>query len=160
MNTKKKWETYEEVATFLLNEFRDEFGLEKVEGKQSVLGLRSGTSFEIDAKGIKEGDEGFLIIECRRYTKSRQNQEKMGALAYRIIDTGAKGGIIISPLGIQEGAAKIAEKEKIINVILDENSTRESYIMSFLNEVMVGLSDTVEVSDEVSVKVIGKSEES
>ena len=57
-------------------------------------------------------NEGFVIIECRRYTKSRQSQEKIGGLAYRILDTGARGGILISPLGMQEGASKIADVEK------------------------------------------------
>ena len=65
-----KWQSYEEVATYLLNQFASEFGLSKVEGKQSVLGLRSQTNWEIDAKGIREGNEGFVIIECRRYETS------------------------------------------------------------------------------------------
>jgi len=49
----KVWSTYEEVATYLLDRNAKEFGLEKVEGKQSVLGQRSGTNWVIDAKGIR-----------------------------------------------------------------------------------------------------------
>src|SRR5215210_705819 len=97
-----KWESYEQVAAYLLNQFASEFGLERVEGKQKVVGQRSGTDWEIDAKGFRSGDTGFVIVECRRYTTSKQNQGKVGALAYSIIDSGAEGGIIVSPLGLQE----------------------------------------------------------
>jgi hypothetical protein len=63
----------------------------------------------------------------------------MGELAYRIIDTGAKGGIIVSPLGLQEGADKIAAAENVVNVILNENCNRYEFMMRFLNKVMIGL---------------------
>src|SRR4051794_28061593 len=79
-----KWRTYEEVARFLLDQYAKEFGLQRVEGKQKVRGERSGTYWEIDAKGIREGDDGIILVECRRYTTSKQSQEKTGALAYRI----------------------------------------------------------------------------
>src|SRR5205814_10657234 len=102
----QQWESYEQVGTYLLDSFAAEFGLERVEAKQKVPGLESGTSWEIDAKGVRQGNDGFVIVEFRRYIKSRQNQGKMGELAYRIIDTGANGGIIVSPLGLQEGAEK------------------------------------------------------
>jgi hypothetical protein len=104
----KKWETYEEVAAHLLNEMAAEFGLDYFEGKQSVEGKKSGTSYEIDAKGATRDGDIFFIVECRRYTKSRQSQERVGALAYRILDTGASGGIIdfisIKPLVSKERA--------------------------------------------------------
>jgi hypothetical protein len=104
----KAWETYEEVAAYLLNEIANEFGLQRFEGKQRVVGQRSGTTWEIDAKGIGEGNEIFFIVECRRHRTSRQNQGKVGSLAYSIGDTGAKGGIVVSALGLQAGAAKVA----------------------------------------------------
>ena len=148
-----QWESYEEVATFLLNQFASEFKLERVEGKQKVAGQRSGTNWEIDAKGVRQGDDGFLIIECRRYTTSKQNQEKVGALAYRILDTGAEGGIIVSPLGLQEGAKRVADAENIVSVQLDKNSTRRSYVLRFLNQVMFGSSETIRVGVSFSMTV-------
>jgi hypothetical protein len=135
----KGWETYEQVAVYLLDQVASALGLESVEGKQKVIGNRSGTTWEIDGKGVKSGSEGFVIIECRRYTKSKQKQEQVAALAYRIIDTGAQGGIIVSPLGIQEGAAKVAESENIQTVHMDQNSTRSEFVFRFLNNVFVGL---------------------
>jgi hypothetical protein len=87
------WKTYEEVAKYLLNQMADKFGLSHVEGKQKIVGKRSGTEWEIEAKGVNLSDGTFVIVECRRYTTSKQCQEKLGGLAYRILDTGAAGGI-------------------------------------------------------------------
>jgi hypothetical protein len=151
-----QWESYEQVGTYLLDQFAAEFGLDRVEAKQEVPGQRSGTSWEIDAKGVHLGNDGFVIVEFRRYTTSRQSQEKMGGLAYRIIDTGAKGGIIVSPLGLQEGAAKIAATESVVNVILNENCNRYEYMMRFLNKIMVGVHDTIGVKDSVTFEVRDK----
>jgi hypothetical protein len=146
-----QWESYEQVGAYLLDQFAAEFGLDHVEGKQEVGGLRSGTSWEIDAKGVRQGTDGFVIVEFRRYTTSRQNQGKMGELAYKIIDTGAKGGIIVSLLGLQEGAEKIAGAENVVNVILDENCNRHEYMMSFLNRVMIGVHDTARCEERVEI---------
>jgi hypothetical protein len=136
----RKWKTYEEVAAYLLDQIAEVLGLEKVEGKQKIIGKRSGTTWEIDGKGVKGEGEGFVIIECRRYSKSKQKQEQVAALAYRIMDTGAQSGIIVSPLGIQEGGAKIANSENIQTVTLDENSTTTDYVLKFLNRIFVGVS--------------------
>lgn len=89
MNPDKRWESYEEVAVYLLDRIAEKLGLERVEDKQKVIGERSGTEWEIDGKGVKVGDEGFVIIECRRYTTRKQTQGQMAHLAYSIIDTGA-----------------------------------------------------------------------
>lgn len=80
---------------------------------------------------MKLSGEGFIIIECRMYTTSKLKQEDVGALAYRIIDTGAAGGIVVSPLGLQEGAAKVAAAENIQTVYMDEDSTTTDYFLRF-----------------------------
>ena len=149
-----EWRSYEEVATYLLNQCAREFGLSKVEGKQSVPGLRSQTEWEIDAKGVSEGNEGFVIIECRRYTTSKQNQERIASLAYRILDTGAQGGIIVSPLGLQEGAQKVARAERIVNVQLSPDSTSHEFALQFLNKIFLGFQEQISLHDEVSVELI------
>ncbi|MDH6522030.1 hypothetical protein [Streptomyces sp. SAI-090] len=148
------WKSYEDVAVYLLNQIASKLDLDRVEEKQKVIGERSGTEWEIDGKGVKVGDEGFVILECRRYTTSKQKQEQIAGLAYRIIDTGANGAIIVSPLGLQEGAAKVAEAENIRTVHMDQNSTRTDYMFRFLSEVFVGASDTVHVSESVTIEVI------
>jgi hypothetical protein len=152
----KPWETYEEGATYLLNQFAQEFGLDRVEGKQNIVGRESGTTWEIDAKGVRQGNIGFVIVECRRYTTSKQNQDKIGSLAYKIIDTGAGSGIIVSLLGLQEGAERIAAARNIISVRLNEDCHRHEYVLGFLNKMMIGVHDTISVSlsEKVQVEVV------
>jgi hypothetical protein len=142
---KKAWETYEEVAAYLLNQFKEEFGLKCVEGKQKLKGS-SQTDWEIDAKGIKEEDKGFVIVECRRYLKKRLSQKEIAALAYQISDTGASGGIIVSPLSIQEGARKVAQSGNILEVKIGPNSTASEFFMQFLEKLMVGIKISFGVS--------------
>lgn len=150
----KNWETYEEVATDLLRKFADEFGLEKVESKQKIIGLRSNTEWEIDAKGIAIKDGKIIIVECRRQTKSRVKQEDIGGLAYKITDTGSSGGIFITPIGFQEGAKKVTKSENITTVILHEDSSSSDYVLQFLNHIKVGASGTLKLSGKLSAKFI------
>lgn len=154
----KRWESYEEVATYLLSQFAQEFGLDRVEGKQEVVGQRSDTTWEIDAKGVRQGNTGFVIVECRRYTTSKQNQEKVGALAYRIIDTGADGGILVSPLGLQEGAERVAAAENIISVRLNEDCNRYEFVLGFLNQIILGMLDPISIGEEIQVKLVPEPE--
>lgn len=149
----KAWDTYEQVAQYLLNQFAEVFQLGSVEGKQLIAG-ESGTDWEIDAKGIKEGEEGFVIVECKRHTKARVNQEIIAGLAYRIKDTGAEGGIIVTPMPLQKGAEIVATHEGIKHVRLDKASTHSEYIFQFLNQIFVGVTDNVTVTDSVHIQVI------
>jgi hypothetical protein len=149
----KHWESYEKVAQFLLNRFAEHFKLGRVEDKQIVPG-KSGTVWKIDAKGVKVGGEGFLVVECRRYTKSRLNQKNLAALAYVIQDTGAEGGITVSPLDLQRGAKIIAANANVQHVILDQNSTTSDYVMRFLNQFFIAFSESVELTENIQIKVI------
>jgi hypothetical protein len=147
------WESYEKVAQALLQQFRAEFGFERVEGKQSIPGYISGTKWEIDAKGIREGNEGFIVIECR-HRKARQTQENAAALAWRILDTGAEGGLIVSPLGLQEGAHKVGKATNVVCVTLNADCTPSEFVMRFLNKVMIGLRDECTIADHLQVEVV------
>jgi hypothetical protein len=151
----RAWRDYEEVAVYLLDRIASEFGLERVEGKQLV---RGSTDWELDAKGVKLGGEGFVIIECRRYTNARQSQEQVGGLAFRIIDAGAIGGIYVSPLGFQGGARRVAAVYDIHEVLMDADSTRTDYMLRFLNKVFVGASDVAAATENMSVTVIPADE--
>lgn len=150
--TSKPWESYEEVAQHLLNEFALHFGLGRVEGKQIIPG-QSGAIWEIDAKGIKVDGEGFVIVECRRHTTSGLSQESLGGLAFRIIDTGATGGIVVTPLDLQAGARKVAAHSNIVHVTLTPGSTTTEYVMKFLNRVFIGVADTYSVLLKESVTI-------
>jgi hypothetical protein len=136
------WATYEEVAQFILNEMASRFGLGRVEGKQVVPGA-SGTEWEIDAKGVRDGDGGFLIVECRRYMTRGVPQDQVGGLAYRIRDTGAVGGIVVSPLDLQAGAQLVAKHEGIQSVRISAESTTTAYVLRFLNDTFIKVEPAV-----------------
>ena len=61
-----------------------------------------------------------------------------------------------SPLGLQEGAGKIAAAEGIVRVILNENCNRYEYMMQFLNQVMIGLHDTVSIKETLDAEIRDK----
>jgi hypothetical protein len=102
--------------------------------------------------------EQYSTNRDKVYTTSRQNQDRVGGLAYRIIDTGAQGGILVSPLGLQEGASKIAKAENIYSVILDAGSTTTEYVLRFLEKTRYGkhLQSTIPITATLSAKVIRK----
>lgn len=147
----QQFENYEQVATHLLNEFAHHLGLARVEAKQHVRGQMSGTVWEIDAKGITTDGVNFIIIECRRYPSSRPSQDELSGLAWRIQDTGARGGFIVTPLGIQEGAAKVAAAATIESIRLDASSTTADYVMRFLNRAFVGASHRLSTAADIGV---------
>jgi len=154
----KNCETYEQVALYLLDKFKDEFGLEKIQGKQSVQGLSSGTTWELDGKGLRKGNEAIFVVECKRYTTSKIKQETAASLAYRIKDISAEGGILVSPLGLQEGAKKIANAENIIEVHLSQKSDNLNFLMFFLNQIKAGSNDIVKISESHREEILGVCE--
>ncbi len=147
MGEEKYWKNYEEISQYFLNKYASQFGMSRFVGKQKVKGVSSGTEWEIDAKGIKDNSDIFIIVECRMHTKSKLKQEELGGFAYRISDTGSQGGITVSPLGLQEGAKKIANAENIITVILSEDSTPDDFKIQFLDKIFIGLYDRIKISD-------------
>jgi hypothetical protein len=155
---KKTWREYENTARHLLNGFAEHFGLDKVEGKQKVVGQRSGTHWEIDAKGVYANGQDFVIVECREYKSSKQTQEQLGGLAYRIIDTGAKGGIIVTQLGLQEGAELVANAENVVPVHLEAGSTIHEYFLTSANLVAVGEVVNLDFKDYLTITVLNDDE--
>ena len=151
----KRWETYEEVAAYLLNRLAEHFGVGHFEGKQVVPG-ESGTEWELDARGVGEGGARIIVVECKRLTKSGISQAITGALAFTIQDVGAHGGILVSPLGLQEGAKKVAAHANIVEATLTPNSTTTDYVLRFLNQIHVGISESIHLTDECSVELRDK----
>ncbi len=138
----------------------EHFGLGRVEGKQIVAGT-SGTRWEIDAKGLRRDDEGFVIVECKRYTKQGVSQEKIAGLAFRIQDTGAAGAIVVSPLPLQSGAKIVAESQGITHIQLSDDSTTTDYVLRFLERTFYGVSleEKVHLQDRCDATVIRASEQ-
>jgi hypothetical protein len=138
MSRQTSWRCYEEVAQHLLRQIAAHFELGSVEGKQIIAGA-SGTGWEIDAKGLRRNDEGFVIVECRRYTTRGVPQKEIGALIFSIQDTGAVGGIIVSPLPLQLGAKIVAESQGIQHIQLSADSTTTDYVLRFLEHTFHGV---------------------
>lgn len=109
-------------------------------------GNLTGTTWEIDAKGVAEGSNAFLIVECRRYTTSKLAQEDIAAIAYRIQDIGAAGAITVSPYDLQSGAKKVAAATNIVHVQLSPESTPEEFWLQFLDKMRLGFRDEVNLS--------------
>ena len=147
----RPWERYEALAAHLLNRFAAQFGLDRIERKQKIRGKKS--TWEIDAKGMRDSDGAVILVECRRNTR-KLDQEALAAIAYRIQDVGAQGGIVVSPLKLQSGAKRIANAESIVEVQLDQNSTSLDFAMRFLGKLMTGASvqDGVVPGDKIDAE--------
>lgn len=63
---KKAWESYEQVAQFLLDQMAEQFDLSHVEGKQTIEGKRSGTIYEIDGGCPCSGGHGTYLFAAQR----------------------------------------------------------------------------------------------
>jgi hypothetical protein len=151
----KRWQTYEEVAAYLLNQLAEHFGVGRFEGKQVIAG-DSGTEWELDAKGCTDGSDRVIVVECKRHTKSGISQAITGSLAWTIQDVGADGGILVSPLGLQEGAKKVAAQANIVEVVLNQDSTTTNYLLSFLNQIHIGILETVHITDHWMIEILDK----
>lgn len=151
------WQNYEQVARHILTEFRQHFGLESIEPQQDVAG-QSGTDHAIDAKGVMIDGEGFVVIECRR-RKAKPNKEDLCALAYRIIDTGAAGGIIVSTLPPQKGAAIIAKAAGVTSVVLNANATPEEFCVQFFDKGFARVKDTIATGISESTSIVKRDAE-
>lgn len=155
-DTEKHWKSYEEVARYVLHQIRDRLGLQEVQGKQDVSG-RSGTVWELDAKGVSSSSGKSVVIECRRY-KNRLKQDAVAAVAYKITDTGSASGIIVSPLPLQKGGRIIAETEGIQHVELTADSTTEEWLATIGKVLHVGVTvrDTLVMSETITAEVRDK----
>ncbi|MES2126549.1 MAG: hypothetical protein V4463_04700 [Pseudomonadota bacterium] len=155
------WTIYEDAARRVVSDLRNELDISVVEGKQVLVG-KSSAEWEIDAKAWCTDGENFLVIEARRHTSSGQKQEALAAIAYRIQDVGANGGIVISPLPLQTGARAVAAFEGIAEITLAPDSTCESYLAEFMGRRYLGASviERVYASDTCDAVVIRSSSSS
>lgn len=146
----QSWSNYEAAAISAISALRNELKVSKVEGKQTLTGS-SGPTWEIDAKAWCEDSENFLIIEARCHTSSGLKQEALAAIAFRVNDLGAVGGIVVSPLPLQKGAKLIAASSGIEHVLLSATSTPEHYLAEYMGHRFhgFGFSDSISGSCQV-----------
>ncbi len=138
------WKSYEDIATFVLNQCAHEFGLGNFDGKQMIEGA-SGTDWEVDARGWSKDGSTFFNVECKKHIGTRISQALTGSLAYSITDTGATGGFLVSPEGLQSGAKKVAAAAGIHEIKLDPASTTSAYFGEWLGSLHAGFTDVVNV---------------
>ena len=62
----------------------------------------------------------------------------------------------VTPLGLQEGASKVAAHEGIVLVQLHPESTTTEYMMRFLDQVCVGLEERIHVTESLTITVTDK----
>ncbi len=110
-----------------------------------------------DAKGCAEDGKQFVIVECKRYPNRGISQAIVASLAWTIQDTGAAGGVLVSPVGFQDGARKIAAATTISEVTLREDSTTTDYMLKFLNKIFCGVSDNISITESISIVIQDES---
>lgn len=152
MSSVKNWEKYEDVTKQLLSDVREHLGLGRIEGKQKVRGNISGTKWEIDVVAYDATGEKLILVECRQRQYSTLSQESLAGFAYRVKDTGAYQGIVVTTIGLQDGAKKVAEAEKITEIKLDYTSTSENYIAQITNKIFIKRAEEINISDSVELR--------
>lgn len=134
------WQKYENYTVNILNDERvrdhiknyfDLPGFE-VHPKRKFKGRKTQTIWEIDGHGYDKNGQ-FILLECKQYSSKTVTQSTVAAFAYAIRDIGADRGIIITTLGLQIGAKRVAEAEWIGLVTLSYSSTDKNFFIRFSN---------------------------
>lgn len=137
------YEEYEDLTRRILNDerVRSDLDLTRVEAyKHKFTGKKSGTDWEVDAFGY-DLDGGLVLIECKHYQTNKLNQNQLGAFVYSIQDIGAKRGIVVTTLGLQKGAIKVAKAENITLIKLDYNSNSKDFTVHLVNKAVIQRTD-------------------
>lgn len=146
------YKTYEDAARALLSDVRSFLGLGEVTGEQKLAG-RSGTVWTVEGSAYDVSNERLVLVECKQRKTSALNQETIGGFAYRVNDTGADRGIIITTVGLQKGAKLVADAERITVIKLDYNATSENYIAEIADQLFLKVTDRIRVGEEVNVEI-------
>lgn len=149
------WKDYEHVARQVLSDLRQKLGILEVEGNQALVGT-SGAVWNVEGKAFMANGSSFLVIECRRYTTKRLNQEAVGGFAYRIHDVGGTGGLLVSPLPLQKGAKFVAKASNVLHVRLEPWSTSDDYLVEILGRSLhgCGLQSVAVFGDKAEAEII------
>lgn len=150
MSSEKAWERYEDVTRQLLLDIREFLGISKVESKQQVQG-NSGTEWEVDVVAYDNNTGKIVLVECKRW-QSKLPQSEVGGFAYRINDTNAERGIIVTKMGLQEGAEKVAKYENItfIKLTVDVTNYSDDYIAKLSNRLFIKVTNELVTSTSCS----------
>ncbi|MBH8561996.1 restriction endonuclease [Nostoc sp. CENA67] len=134
------WRKYENYTRQILNNDRIQKYLEeyfnlydlKIKPKKKLPGKKTKTKWEVDAYGY-DIDNHLVLIECKHYETRYVVQNTIAAFAYIIKDVEAQRGIVVTTLGLQSGAIKVAKTENIGLLKLDYNSTDNNFFIRFIS---------------------------
>ena len=141
MSEKQTWERYEDVARQLIDDIKSYLGVSMVNPDKKEFQKKDGGICEIDVSAYDMGDGKLVLVECRN-RKKRLSQEEVHGFAYRIQQTNAKRGIIITPIGLQKGARIAADGARIGLVKLEPNSTPDNYIAQLTQLLIIKITDS------------------
>lgn len=150
----KSWETYEQATAHILRRLSDRLRIESIEGKQKLKGRLTGARWEVDARAVDMASGTLVVVEARRHTRSRLNQEAIAAVAYRIQDLGASGAIVVSPHPLQKGARLVAAANNIRSIHLTPESTPGEWVATFGSLIDVGFADILAATVTDSLEIV------
>ena len=141
MSEKQTWERYEDVARQLIDDIKSYLGLSMVNPNKKEFLKKDGGICEIDVSAYDMSDGKLVLVECRNKNK-RLPQEEVHGFAYRIQQTNAKRGIIVTPIRLQKGAIIAANGARIGLIRLEPNSTPDNYIAQLTQLLIIKITDS------------------
>lgn len=157
---KKLWKNYEDAVRAIIGQHRELFGLEAVASAPAKIQGKSGYVWNIEVIGYAVRNRAAVLFEVRRKTTRNVVPEEAGALAFRISDTGASKGFFVTPLGrhLSRGAKQVALAHKIDHAQVSCDATPEQYILNYLNQFFVRVTDHVvlDIKDSFRIFVADK----
>ena len=130
---------YEWVTRRIFHDLREYLGIDRMSSDRTKHVGTSGAEWTVDASCYRIEDDTLVILECRRKTNSKVEQEEVGGLAYRFMDIGADMAYMVTPIGFQKGAQKVANANKINMVTLNADATDTEYILAVADQLFRGL---------------------
>lgn len=127
------------------------FGCRPLTVNRSLFSPRSGTTWEIECKGVRFGSETLFFIECRRYTTSLLDQESLGGLTYRIRDSGAAVASSFRHWGFKKVPRRSRRQKTSSPLKLNPDSRPELYVARYLDQLRTGIQDRLWLSDFVTL---------
>lgn len=129
----RKWQEYQEDAAA---HFRS-LGLEAVTDER-VEGVRGVHNVDVAVRSRRAGLEQLWLVECK-LRRRRVEKSHVATLAEIVQDVGADRGILLSEVGFQAGAVRMAHKRNVTLTSLKElrEDTAEELLMIRLGELRV-----------------------
>jgi hypothetical protein len=129
---------FEQTVRNILEQCRDALGYSRVDPKGKLPG-RSGTEWEIDSTAYLATSGDMVLVECRWRSKKRIDQEQIGGLVFRVQDTGAVAGLMVTSIGLQKGAELVAQANQIGIAKINPDATDRDYVLDIAGRLFHGI---------------------